>query len=82
MMADPFVSLFTELFGKFNNSTVVLLLLRCIGFSLNELTIVPLCAKSLDPYILKLLTDAGAASNSRNGISQACFKTLTPLMNF
>ena len=43
---------------------------------------VSVCAKRLGPYILKLLTDAGAASNSRNEIIQACFKTLTLLMNF
>ena len=36
----------------------------------------------MGPYILNLLTDAGAKSNSRNEIIQACFKTLTLLMNF
>ena len=83
MMADPFVPLLTECVGKCNDSTVVLLSLRCLGFFLRmNLPSVPLCAKRLGPYILKLLTDAGAASNSRNEISQACFKTLTLLMNF
>ena len=43
---------------------------------------VPLCAKSLGPYILKLLTEAGASSNSINEISRACFKTINLLMNF
>ena len=43
---------------------------------------VPLCAKMTGPYILKLPKDTGAESNSRNKISQACFKTLTLLMNF
>ena len=43
---------------------------------------VPFFAKRLGPYILKLLTDADAASNSRNEIIQACFKTLTLLMKF
>ena len=42
---------------------------------------VPLCAKRLGTYILKLLTDSGAASNSINEISQACFKTIILLMN-
>ena len=83
MMADPFVLLLTEFFGKCNNSTVVLLSLRCLEFFLRmNLPSVPLFAKRLGPYILELLTDAGASSNSRNEISQACFKTLTLLMNF
>ena len=82
-MADPFVPILTEFVGKFNDSTVVLLSLRCLGFLPQiNLPSVPLSAKSLGPYILKLLTDSGAASNSRNEISQACFKNLTLLMNF
>ena len=36
----------------------------------------------MGPYILNLLKDAGAASNSRNEIIQALFKTLTLLMKF
>ena len=36
----------------------------------------------MGPYILNLLTDAGVEYNSRNEIIQACFKTLTLLMNF
>ena len=72
MMVDPFLPLLTECFGKLNDSTVVLLSLRCIGFFPRmNLPSVPLCAKNLGPYILKLLTDAGASSNSRNEISQA-----------
>ena len=43
---------------------------------------VTLCAKSLGPYILKLLADSGAASNSRDEIIQACFKNITLLMIF
>ena len=35
----------------------------------------------MGPYILNLLTDASAASSSINEMSQACFKTLTLLMN-
>ena len=82
-MVDPFVPLLTEFLGKFNDITVVLLYLRCLIFILQmNLPSVPLCAKSLGPYILKLLTDDGSASNSRNGIIQSCFKTLTLLMNF
>ena len=42
---------------------------------------VPICDKRLGPYILKILTEAGAASNSINQISQECFKNLTLLMN-
>ena len=31
-MADPFVPLLTEFVGKFNNITVVILSLKCLGF--------------------------------------------------
>ena len=43
---------------------------------------VSLCAKRLGPYILKLLKNAGASSNSRNEIIQACFKNISLLINF
>ena len=83
MMADPFVPLLTELVGKFNDSTVVLLSLSCLVFFLQmDLPSVPLCTKRMGPYILKLLTYDGASSNSGNELSQACFKTITLLMNF
>ena len=83
MIADQFLPLLTEFVGKCNDSTVLLLSLRCLGFFLRiNLPSVPLCAKRLGLYILKLLTDAGAASNSRNETYQACFKNLTLLMNF
>ena len=72
MMADPFVPILTEFVGECNDSTVVILLISCFGFSLRiNLPSVPLYAKILCPYILKLLIDDGASSNSRNGISQA-----------
>ena len=83
MIADPFLPLLTEFVGKCNYSTVVILSLRCLGFFLlMNLPSVPLCAKRLGPYILKLLTYAGAKSNSRNEICQEWFKTLTLPMNF
>ena len=82
-MADLFVPLLTEFVGKWNDSTVVLLSLRCLGFFLRmNLPSVPCCAKRLDPFILKLLIYAGAESKSRNDINQELFKTLTLLMNF
>ena len=77
MMADPFLPLLTEFVGKCKDSTIVLFLLRCLEFFIRmNLPSVPLCAKSLVPYILKLLADDDAASNSRNKITQACFKLL------
>ena len=83
MMADPFVPLLTKFVGKCNDSTVVLFFAKVSWIFLRmKLTPVPLSAKRLGLYILKLLVDAGAASNSRNEISQSCFKTLTLLMNF
>ena len=83
MMADIFVPSLTEFVGKCNDITVVLLLLRCLGFFLRmNLPSVSLCAKSMGMYILKLLPDAGDSYNSRNEISQVCLKTLTLLMKF
>ena len=82
-MVDPFVLLLTNFVVECNNITVVLLSLKCIDFFLQmNLPSVPLCAKSLVPYILKLLTDSGAVFNSINEIIQARIKTLTLLMNF
>ena len=47
-----------------------------LDFYLNELTLsTALCQKAGSVY-LKLLTYAGASSNSRNEITQACFKLL------
>ena len=83
MIADPFVPSLTVFVVKYNDSTVVILLFRCLGCFLQmNLHSVPLCAKRLGPYILKLVTDDGASSNSINEIIQACFRTLTLLMNF
>ena len=83
MMAYPFVPLLTKFVVKCNDITVVILLLRCPGFFLRmNLPSVPLCAKRLGLSMFKLLTYGGAVSNSRNEISQSCFKTLTLLMNF
>ena len=70
-MTDPFIPLLTVFFGKCNDSTIVLLLLRCLGvFPQTNLPSAPLCAERLDPYILKLLKDDGASSNPRNEIIQ------------
>ena len=83
MISDPFVPLLNEFVGKCNDDIVVLSLLRCIGFFPRmNLPSVPLCAKSLGPYNLKLLTDSGDASNSKIDLSQACFRTVTLLVNF
>ena len=74
MIAYPFVPLLAEFFGNCNYSTVVIFSLRCLGFFLPmNLPSVPICAKSLGLYILKLLIDSGAASNSINEIIQSCF---------
>ena len=83
MMADPFVPLLTEFVGKCNYSTVVILSLRCHGIFLRmTLPLVPLRAKSMGPYILKLLIYSGPSHKSRNEIIQALFKTPTLLMKF
>ena len=72
VMADPFVPLLTEFVVNCNDITVVILSLSCLGFFLRmNLPLVPLFAKSLGLYILKLLIDASPSSNSINEISQS-----------
>ena len=81
-MMDPFLPLLTTCVCHCRDTDVALISLKCMIVLLRfDLPSLGLCAKPLGSKTLELLTTLGASSHQNNDLTQACFKTLTYLIN-
>jgi U3 small nucleolar RNA-associated protein 20 len=82
-MLDPFIPLLTICVSECRNNEVILLSLRCLGVLLGLK--VPSCqahSSTVGAKTLDILTSSGSLASCNQELIQACFKTLTLLMNF
>ncbi|KAG7361182.1 DRIM down-regulated in metastasis family protein [Nitzschia inconspicua] len=80
-MLDPFIPILTALVCHCRNTDIALLALKCLQNFLHfDLPSVASCSKSLGSQTLHLLSSSSSTSN-QSDLTQACFKTLTHLIN-
>lgn len=81
-MMDPFVPVLTACVCHCRDTDVALLGLKCLmSFLRFSLPSISSCSKSLGTQTLIFLTSSGSSSNKNQDLTQACFKTLTYLIN-
>lgn len=81
-MLDPFVPLLTACICKCRDNEVTLVAMKCImSFLRFKLPSLDRCSKSLGSQALIFLSSGGSSQNQNNDMTQACFRTLTYLIN-
>ena len=81
-MMDPFVPMLTACVTYCKSTEVSLVALKCLQHILRvDLPSTPSCSKSLGSQTLKLLATTGSTTNQNHDLTQACFKTLTYIIN-
>jgi U3 small nucleolar RNA-associated protein 20 len=81
-MLDPFIPMLTTCVCECRNNDVILLSLRCLGVLLRlKLPSVQNFSTTLGAKTLDILTSSGNLSNLNQELTQACFKTLTLVIN-
>ncbi|KAL3923302.1 MAG: hypothetical protein SGILL_001732 [Bacillariaceae sp.] len=81
-MMDPFVPLLTACVTHCRSTEISLVALKCLhNFLRVDLPSTPTCSKTLGSQTLKLLATTGSGSNQNHDLTQACFKTLTYIVN-
>ncbi|KAL3917748.1 MAG: hypothetical protein SGILL_004566, partial [Bacillariaceae sp.] len=81
-MVDPFVPMLTACVTYCNSTEVSLGALKCLHHILPvDLPSTSRCSKPLGSQALKLLATTGSSRNQNHDLTQACFKTLTFIMN-
>lgn len=80
-MVDPFIPLLTSCVCDCRNNDVILFSLRCLCILMRkDLPSVEHCSKKLGEKVLDILSSAGAISNLQEELTQACFKTISLLI--
>ena len=81
-MMDPFVLLLTTCICRCKDNDVALVAMKCLmSFLRFKLPSLEECSKSLGTQALSLLSTSGSSLNQDNDMTQACFRTLTYLIN-
>jgi U3 small nucleolar RNA-associated protein 20 len=81
-MLDPFVPLLTACICKCRDNEVTLVAMKCImSFLRFKLPSLDRCSKSLGAQALTFLSSGGSSQNQNSDMTQACFRTLTYLIN-
>eukprot|EP00529_Nitzschia_sp_RCC80_P006277 CAMPEP_0113501438 /NCGR_PEP_ID=MMETSP0014_2-20120614/32955_1 /TAXON_ID=2857 /ORGANISM="Nitzschia sp." /LENGTH=1570 /DNA_ID=CAMNT_0000396027 /DNA_START=333 /DNA_END=5045 /DNA_ORIENTATION=+ /assembly_acc=CAM_ASM_000159 len=83
-MINPFVPMLTSIVCTCRQTEVALLSLKCLTmiFEMNlDLPSAPSCSKSIGKQALTLLASSGASMDKNRDLSQACFRTLTYVVN-
>ena len=81
-MMDPFIPMLTACVAYCKSIEVSLVALKCLHHILRvDLPSTPSCSKSLGTHTLKLLASTCSNSNQNHDLTQACFKTLTNIIN-
>jgi U3 small nucleolar RNA-associated protein 20 len=81
-MMDPFVPMLTACVTHCRSTEISLVALKCLHHFLRvDLPSTPQCFKHLGSQTLHLLAATGSSSNHNHDLTQACFKTLTYIVN-
>jgi hypothetical protein len=81
-MMDPFIPVLTACVCHCRDTDVALVALKCLmSFLRFNLPSISSCSKSLGTQTLTFLTSSGSSLNQNHDLTQACFKTLTYLIN-
>ena len=81
-MLDPFIPMLTTCVCECRSNDVILLSLRCLGILLRlNLPSMQAFSSTLGAKTLDILASSGNLSNLNQELTQACFKTLTLLIN-
>ena len=81
-MMDPFVPLLTACVCRCKDNDVALVAMKCLmSFLRFKLPSLEQCSKSLGTQALTFLSSSGSSLNQNNDMAQACFRTLTYLIN-
>jgi U3 small nucleolar RNA-associated protein 20 len=81
-MLDPFVPMLTACVCHCRDTDVALVAMKCLmSFLRFKLPSIPSCSKSLGTQALTFLSSSGSSMNQNHDLTQACFKTLTYLIN-
>eukprot|EP00934_Nitzschia_sp_Nitz4_P007735 Nitzschia sp. Nitz4//scaffold189_size62959//48159//57102//NITZ4_006317-RA/size62959-snap-gene-0.12-mRNA-1//-1//CDS//3329539923//7725//frame0 len=81
-MMDPFVPMLTTCICNCKDNEVTLVAMKCLmSFLRHKLPSVPNYTKSLGRQALAFLSSNGTSLNQNHDMTQACFKTLTYLIN-
>ncbi len=81
-MMDPFVPMLTVCICNCKDNEVALVAMKCVmSFLRFRLPSLDKCSKSLGTQALTFLSSAGSSLNQNNDMTQACFRTLTYLIN-
>lgn len=81
-MMDPFVPVLTACVCKCKDNDVALVAMKCLmSFLRFKLPSLDECSKSLGTQALVFLSSSGSSLNQNNDMQQACFRTLTYLIN-
>lgn len=81
-MMDPFVPMLTACVCNCKDNEVALIAMKCLmSFLRFKLPSLDRCSKSLGTQALTFLSSGGTSLNQNNDMTQACFRTLTYLIN-
>lgn len=81
-MMDPFVPMLTACICNCKDNDVALVAMKCLMTFLRfHLPSLDECSKSLGAQALTFLSSSGSSLNQSNDMTQACFRTLTYLIN-
>lgn len=81
-MMDPFVAILTVCICNCKDNDVALVAMKCVmSFLRFKLPSLSKCSKSLGAQALTFLSSSGSSLNQNHDMTQACFKTLTYLIN-
>jgi U3 small nucleolar RNA-associated protein 20 len=81
-MMDPFVPMLTACICNCKDNDVALVAMKCLmSFLRFKLPSLATCSKSLGTQALTFLSSSGSSLNQNNDMTQACFRTLTYLIN-